>query len=98
MGRRPCPGCARELPFAARRCRHCGWRRGAGAGDGSARRARLLRRVAVAGVLLALAAFGASRIDPVALADWYADLALRYLPAGFAAPPPVEAPSEAFRR
>lgn len=81
MRRRPCPGCARTLPFAARRCVHCEWKRGAGRGDGSPRRARTLRRVAVAGVLLALAAFGVSRIDPVAVADWYAEFAIRHLPA-----------------
>lgn len=98
MPNRSCPHCARRLPYAGRRCRHCGWRvdsaehrRGAGI--------RWWRRARVWGVALALAVAMVSRfayLNSTALADWYANFAARYLPGDASSYGPSDSEAGAF--
>lgn len=98
MPNRSCPHCARRLPYAGRRCRHCGWtvdstEHGHGAGI------RWWRRARVWGVAIALSVALVSRfayLNATALADWYATFAARYLPDGAASYAPSDSEAGAF--
>lgn len=80
MPKRSCPHCARRLPYAARRCLHCGWTHGASSGRSAAgwRRARAW---AVTALMLAAVATHFAYRNAGALVDWYAGFAARFLPA-----------------
>lgn len=95
MARRQCPGCGRPLPFAARRCAHCGWLRHQSSGARTARR-RWLRAGAVVAMVVLVLGTVAYRIGATALGEWYAEFAMRHLPASFAALAPADTPSGAF--
>ena len=82
MPKRSCPHCARRLPYAGRRCIHCGWVQGAVSMEkGKAiplwRRARV---VALALLMCAAAVTHFAYRNASALADWYAGFAARFLP------------------
>ncbi|HET7321552.1 MAG TPA: zinc ribbon domain-containing protein, partial [Longimicrobiaceae bacterium] len=59
MPRRSCPNCARRLPYAGRRCRHCGWVTlvGPGAAPERPRRRLAAWTVAVVAILLAVGGY-----------------------------------------
>ena len=82
MPNRSCPHCARRLPYAGRRCVHCGWtvraaELGAGAGIAPWRRAWVW---ALAVVMVTAFAGNVAFRNATAIADWYATFAARYLP------------------
>lgn len=86
MARTRCPHCARKMPYAGRRCVHCGWsvlqqQEGLQEGRGVAwwRRRRLWS--VVVGALLLVGVHYGYRNAPL-LADWYANFAAENLPPG----------------
>ena len=84
MSKRICPHCARRLPYAGRRCIHCGWMVGSaehahGAGVVWWRRARTW---AVAVLLAAAITAQFAYRNANDLAGWYAGFAARFLPEG----------------
>lgn len=98
MARNSCPHCARRLPYAGRRCIHCGWSvREVGLDEGAAvawwRRRGLWTVVTVALLVLGLS-YG-YRNAPL-LADWYANFAAENLPASASSFAPAETESGAF--
>lgn len=96
MSDRNCPECARRLPYAGRRCIHCGWSAGQ---EGSLRGASIRRRgwvvSAVLAVLLLLAA-GTAYQRAGSIADWYASFAARHLPPAASSFAPASTPTGAF--
>lgn len=98
MPNRSCPHCARRLPYAGRRCIHCGWtidsahlERGAGV--------VWWRRARTWAVALTLAAAVVGQFayrNATELADWYASFAARFLPEGASSFAPVESEPGAF--
>ncbi len=95
MARRQCPGCAQPLPFAARRCVRCGWIE-TGTEKAARVRRRMGRALLVAVALVAVLGTAAYRMGGSALAEWYADFALRHLPASFSRYTPSDTPTGAF--
>jgi len=97
MPNRSCPHCARRLPYAGRRCIHCGWTPVADlpekAGVSWWRRTRVWA-TAIA-LFVAFASQFAYRNAP-ALADWYAGFATRFLPAGASSFAPTDTEPGAF--
>lgn len=95
MARRQCPGCAQPLPFAARRCVRCGWLE-----TGEEKAARVRRRTGrtllVVVALVAVLGTAVYRLGASALGEWYAEFALRHLPASFSRYAPSETPTGAF--
>lgn len=82
MPKRGCPECARRLPYAGRRCIHCGWIHGTPAPHGRAAAGwRRLRVWTVAAFMLVAVATHFAYRNASALADWYAGFAARFLPA-----------------
>lgn len=95
MARYRCPACRRRIP-GERRCHRCGWLRTAG-GDAPVVARRPWGRVTAAvALLLVIVAAGVVRMNGPAIADWYAQFALRTLPAGFTALAPADTPAGAF--
>jgi hypothetical protein len=95
MGRKQCPGCAQPLPFAARRCVRCGWIHTPGSEPRGVRR-RWVRTTLTVFTFLAVLGAAAYRLGGNALAEWYAEFALRHLPASFSTFAPSETPTGAF--
>lgn len=98
MPRNRCPHCERSLPYAGRRCLHCGWsvrKASLEPGEGVAwwRRRRLWTAI-VAGTLLV--GVGLAYRNAPELADWYASFAAENLPAGASSFAPVDTDSGAF--
>ncbi|HEX2092310.1 MAG TPA: hypothetical protein VHG28_07900 [Longimicrobiaceae bacterium] len=95
MAKYICPACRKRIP-EDRRCVRCGWR----CGDAEpAQRVPTLRWVRVAMVIaliLTVGALGVYRSTGDSIADWYAEFALRHLPAQFSTFAPAETPSGAF--
>lgn len=90
-----CPACKRRIA-GDRRCFRCGWRRMAG-GDAPIEAPRPWGRItAVLALVLMLGAVGVYRMNGAAIADWYAEFAMRHLPAGFSSFGPADTPSGAF--
>lgn len=98
MARSRCPHCDRYLPYAGRRCVHCGWSVrdvGLEAGAGVAWwRKRRLWGIVAAGLLLIGIQY-AYRNAPL-LADWYASFAAENLPAAASSFAPTETEAGAF--
>ncbi|HEX6071301.1 MAG TPA: hypothetical protein VFZ18_15820 [Longimicrobiaceae bacterium] len=99
MARNRCPHCARKMPYAGRRCVHCGWsvlrQQGLDEGKGVAWwRRRGLWSVMVAGLLLVGIHYG-YRNAPL-LADWYASFAAENLPAGASSLAPTDTEDGAY--
>ena len=81
MPKRACPHCARRLPYAGRRCLHCGWVTGVDAPlNGAASRWRRVRIWGVACVMLFAVATHFAYRNASALVDWYTGFAARLLP------------------
>lgn len=81
MGQNSCPQCQRRLPYAARRCSHCGWMSGAEIDPGIAR--GVARRRTAVWFVVAVALLGgasAAALQAPQVSDWYADFAARHLP------------------
>lgn len=95
MARRKCPGCGEPLPFAARRCRRCGPLRDLPGSAAGRRRRRSRIALAVTAVVLVLGAI-AYRVGAGSLGEWYAEFALRHLPAPFTSWAPADTPTGAF--
>jgi hypothetical protein len=98
MPNRSCPHCARRLPYAGRRCIHCGWTVGSadfeqGAGVVWWRRARTW---AVALALMSAVAAQFAYRNANDLADWYAGFAARFLPDGASSFAPTDTEPGAF--
>src|SRR5690242_19703329 len=96
MPLRSCPDCARRLPYAGRRCIHCGWtarQEGTGRGAGRRRRGKAITALLVA---LSLLAAGAAYEHAPAIADWYAGFAARHLPPGASSFAPTSTSTGAF--
>lgn len=98
MARNRCPHCNRMLPYAGRRCVHCGWSvRDVGLAEGAGvawwRRRRLWTTVVAAVLLLGIQY--AYRNAPM-LADWYAGFAAENLPATASSFAPTETEAGAF--
>lgn len=98
MADRSCPHCARRLPYAGRRCVHCGWTaeskelpRGAGI---EWWRRTWIWLIAV-GVLSGLSASIAMQNAP-AVADWYAHFAAEHLWGGASSFAPTDTEAGAF--
>ena len=98
MARNRCPYCDRRLPYAGRRCVHCGWSVRAGdlaPGDGVSWWRRRTLWAAVTGVIL-LTAVGLGYRNAPQIADWYAGFAARNLPASASSFAPTESESGAY--
>lgn len=95
MARKQCPGCGRPLPFAARRCAQCGWLRHQ-APEARATRRRWLRAGTVVATVALVLGVVAYRVGATAIGEWYAEFAMRHLPASFAALAPADTPAGAF--
>lgn len=98
MARNRCPHCERRLPYAGRRCVHCGWsvrEAGLGPGEGVAWWRRRGLWITVTTVLL-LVGVGLGYRNAPQLADWYASFAAQNLPAGASSFAPAETQSGAF--
>lgn len=98
MANKRCPHCDRRLPYAGRRCVHCGWsiresRLAEGQGIDWWRRRGLW--AAVTTLLLLVGVTLGFRNAPQ-LADWYANFAAENLPAGASSLAPAESESGAF--
>lgn len=97
MRKRSCPTCNRKLPYAARRCLHCGWSHAGGGAPvrgpsfWSRARIRLL-------VLLLAGAIGGGLVyrNADALAFWYAGFAAHYLPPALSSFAPTDTDAGAF--
>lgn len=98
MARKRCPHCDRKLPYAGRRCVHCGWsirESGFGRGEGVRWwRKRALWAVVTAAALLTGVGLGYQNAPQ--LADWYASFAAEKLPAGASSFGPAETEAGAF--
>ncbi len=96
MPLRSCPDCARRLPYAGRRCIHCGWtarQEGAGRGASRRRRGRVVTALLVAlGVVMA----GAAYQNAPEIADWYAGFAAHHLPPAASSLAPTSTSTGAF--
>ena len=96
MSARSCPDCARRLPYAGRRCIHCGWTVRSG---GTGRASTLRRRGLAATVIflaLGLVAAGAAVRNAPRLADWYAGFAAQHLPPTASSYAPASTATGAF--
>ncbi len=96
MPRESCSACGHPLPFAARRCRHCGPLNALPTGPGGEKRSARLRGVLAVGVALLLFSVAALHMGGDALSERYTEFALRHLPAGFVAAAPATVPTDAF--
>ncbi|HEV2147759.1 MAG TPA: hypothetical protein VGR37_10185 [Longimicrobiaceae bacterium] len=96
MARYRCPECRRRIRGDAR-CHRCGWRRSGEADAPLVARRPWGRVVAVLALLLMIGAAGVYRVNGEAIADWYAEFALRHLPAGFSSFAPKDSPGGAFQ-
>jgi hypothetical protein len=98
MAQRRCPHCDRRLPYAGRRCIHCGWSVGASAlaeGEGiSWWRGRRFWSVVAAALLLLGIQFGYR--NSTLLADWYANFAAQNLPVPASSFAPTDTEAGAF--
>lgn len=97
MSQRRCKHCDHRLPYAAHRCRRCGWDRDA-AVDPARAQARATRRLRVWAVLAFLFAFGGgvAYLNAPVIADWYAGFAARHLPGAMSSWAPTETEQGAF--
>lgn len=98
MDRRSCPSCLKRLPYAGRRCVHCGWTRAGGVDLESARGAWRRRRIAWAAVFTFLVVGGAGFAvrNAETLADWYAGFAAERLATPFSSFAPAPTPQGAY--
>src|SRR5690606_2702585 len=98
MARNRCPHCDRNLPYAGRRCVHCGWsirEDDLEPGKGiSWWRRRTLWIAATAGLIFVGVGLG-YRNAPL-IADWYAGFAAENLPASASSFAPTETEAGAF--
>jgi hypothetical protein len=95
---RRCPHCDRRLPYAGRRCIHCGWSIREAALERGGGVSWWRRRGLWAGITTVLLLFGVSlgfRNAPL-LADWYASFAAENLPAGASSFAPTHSEAGAF--
>lgn len=92
MPNRTCPTCLKRLPYAGRRCRHCGWKVQAGVDHSAGREARRRRQLIVAGVLVLflVATAGVMARNAEGIADWYAGFAAEHLAQPFSAFAPTD--------
>lgn len=94
MPKQSCPQCNRRLPYAARRCIHCGWLR---ATAGTPEPPRRRRRGLLALLALALLLGGGLLYRQAPrLAEWYAGFAARHLPSAWSRFAPTDTPDGAF--
>lgn len=98
MARNRCPHCDRRLPYAGRRCVHCGWsvlEADFAPGEGVAWWRRRALWIAVTGTVL-LAGVGIGYRNAPRLADWYASFAAQNLPESASSFAPAETAAGAF--
>lgn len=97
MAMRSCPQCAKRLPYAGRRCIHCGWKLQDGTPEHAvaARRRRAAITSAVA-LVVALLVGSYAYQNAGRIADWYAAFAAQHLPAGASSLAPAATESGAF--
>lgn len=98
MARNRCPHCDRRLPYAGRRCVHCGWSIGdadlePGRGVSWWRRRTLWMAMTAIALLTAV---GLGYRNAPRLADWYAGFAARNLPASASSFAVTESEAGAF--
>lgn len=97
MPRNRCPHCERMLPYAARRCVHCGWSVRAEMSSGGGvrwwRRRPLWGVIIVAALLLGL---GMGYRNAPRLAGWYAVFAAENLPSAASSFAPAETEDGAY--
>lgn len=93
-----CERCGNRIRPLSRTCRHCGTP--AGPAEHTASRRRRLGFASVLGAMaMAVAALfflGPRSVDPGAVAEWYAEMAINHLPRPFSAFAPSESESGAF--
>jgi|GEM_PF-3246023 len=97
MPHRTCPSCLKRLPYAGRRCIHCGWTRRSGV-DQELRRATRRRQILFATIFMIFLVGGGSVLirNAPALADWYAGFAAERLAQPFSSVAPVRTQSGAY--
>lgn len=95
MARYRCPACRRRIR-GERRCHRCGWLRTEGGAAPVPARRPWGRMTAAVALLLVIVAAGVVRLNSAAIADWYAQFALRALPSGFSSFAPADTPAGAF--
>lgn len=95
MRRFRCPACRRRIA-EERRCHRCGWLKTSEAEPALAAGRPWGRVLAAVALLVVIAAAGVVRMNSAAIADWYAQFALRSLPAGFTRFAPADTPAGAF--
>lgn len=97
MPRRICPQCERRLPYAGRRCGHCGWAAGepvdAEVARGTSRRKKAVWFLVA---LLIGAGAGIATLRSQDMADWYAGFAAQHLPSDLSSFAPVDTERGAF--
>jgi hypothetical protein len=98
MPNRSCPSCLRRLPYAGRRCIHCGWTHGEAADDPIASAKPRRRQLVWGAVLLLFLAGGGGLVarNAPTLADWYAGFAAERLAQPFSSFAPVATDASAF--
>lgn len=97
MPRKRCPHCERTLPYAARRCVHCGWSMRAAMSPGGG--ARWWRRRSLWGTVIVAAllpGLGIGYRNAPRLADWYATFAAEPLPSAASSFAPAETEAGAY--
>ncbi|CAN5794461.1 hypothetical protein BH23GEM6_BH23GEM6_01970 [soil metagenome] len=97
MPNRTCPSCLKRLPYAGRRCVHCGWTPQSGV-DQDLRRASRRRQTLLAAIFMIFLVGGGSMLirNAPALADWYAGFAAERLAQPFSSLAPVRSESGAY--
>lgn len=98
MPNRTCPTCLKRLPYAGRRCVHCGWRYGTGEDFQGVRQASRRRQLVWGVLFLLFVAGGGSFLvrNAPTLADWYAGFAAERLAQPFSSFAPVATDASAF--
>jgi len=98
MHKRSCPSCRKRLPYAARRCLHCGWTMAEGNRMPHATSGWRRRQLFWGGVFVLLMAGTASVAlrNAEGIADWYAGFAAEHLAQPFSSWAPHETDRGAF--
>ena len=96
MARRHCPACGAKLPYAARRCRQCGWDGGTRFPSAHRTGRRLLLAAVALLAVLTLARYAAPGLNASRVADLYARFAFNYLPRALLLFAPGESATGAY--
>lgn len=94
-----CTRCGNRIRLRSRRCRHCNWQEARPTPAATPRKS--VRRSLGYGLgivlgLVVLLFVGQRMVEPTVIGEWYAEFAIRHLPAQFSAFAPAESPAGAF--